>query len=194
MAAQDDNIAVIWRSRTSFADGMLIPDVVVERVTDDRLQVTQHPVESGAAISDHAYKMPITVDMEIGWADYKDGSTGGSVIQWLRLLSTQAKREPYTINTPKRIYRNMLPVQVTFADTHRTKHSIMARVRFQEIRITGVRNKQSGVGTNLQEPQSNAPPASRGNVQLQVIGQNNNPATGPRGTTQFVIPPPAPPA
>jgi soluble lytic murein transglycosylase-like protein len=46
--------------------GMIIPDVVVSEKHSDTLEITEHPVETGAAISDHAYKRPSEVVMEVG--------------------------------------------------------------------------------------------------------------------------------
>jgi hypothetical protein len=46
----------------------MIPDVVVSEKHSDTLEITEHPVETGAAISDHAYKRPSEVVMEVGFA------------------------------------------------------------------------------------------------------------------------------
>jgi hypothetical protein len=40
--------------------------VVVSEKHSDTLEITEHPVETGAAISDHAYKRPSEVVMEVG--------------------------------------------------------------------------------------------------------------------------------
>lgn len=42
-----------------------IPDVVVEERHIDDLEITQHPVERGANISDHAYKRPPELEMDM---------------------------------------------------------------------------------------------------------------------------------
>lgn len=47
--------------------GGVIPNVVIQEVHDDAVTVTQHPVEYGAAISDHAYREPSQVMMTVGW-------------------------------------------------------------------------------------------------------------------------------
>lgn len=36
--------------------GMIVPSVVVSEKHTDTLEITEHPVEVGAAIADHAYK------------------------------------------------------------------------------------------------------------------------------------------
>jgi hypothetical protein len=49
--------------------GTIIPDVTIEEQHSDRLQVTQHPVARGSPISDHAFKLPATVVMRLGWTN-----------------------------------------------------------------------------------------------------------------------------
>jgi len=44
-----------------------IPHVVIEEDHDDELIITQHPVELGAIISDHAYKKPSEVRVRCAW-------------------------------------------------------------------------------------------------------------------------------
>ena len=39
--------------------GMIVPSVVVSEKHTDTLEITEHPVEVGAAIADHAYKKPL---------------------------------------------------------------------------------------------------------------------------------------
>src|SRR4051812_36617629 len=33
----------------------------------DELEITSHPVEQGATVSDHAYKLPSSLTMQLGW-------------------------------------------------------------------------------------------------------------------------------
>jgi hypothetical protein len=47
--------------------GMIVPSVVVSEKHTDKLEITEHPVETGAAISDHAYKSPSEVIMDVGF-------------------------------------------------------------------------------------------------------------------------------
>ena len=48
--------------------GTIIPNVVVEEVHTDTLTITDHPVEQGAPITDHAFKNPAELSMRIGWS------------------------------------------------------------------------------------------------------------------------------
>ncbi len=49
--------------------GTLIPDVIVGEAHRDELIITQHPVEGGGIISDHAFLRPVEVEMQIGYSD-----------------------------------------------------------------------------------------------------------------------------
>ena len=103
--------------------GTVIPDVTIEEHFTDRAQVTQHPVASGAVISDHMYMLPRQITMKCGWSNANlvggivEGITSGSIGAALgsftetrattiynSLLALQASRTPFTLTTGKRTY------------------------------------------------------------------------------------------
>lgn len=47
----------------------IIAQAVIEEVHDDELVITEHPIEQGAAISDHSYKRPAEVVISCGWSN-----------------------------------------------------------------------------------------------------------------------------
>jgi hypothetical protein len=49
--------------------GTIIPDVTIEESHSDRLTVTQHPIVDGSPISDHAFKLPATIVMRVGFSN-----------------------------------------------------------------------------------------------------------------------------
>lgn len=59
--------------------GGTLPDIIATAVVEehhrDRLEITSHPVEIGAAISDHAYLQPPEVTITLGWSNSSDLST-----------------------------------------------------------------------------------------------------------------------
>src|SRR5260363_358530 len=57
--------SVLIRARRSI--GEIVPNVVIEEVHQDALTITEHPVEQGAAIADHAYVRPAEVVMRCGF-------------------------------------------------------------------------------------------------------------------------------
>ena len=78
-----------------FSDGWfgndILADVVIEEQHTDNLEVTQHPVERGANISDHAYKTPAVVTLYLGWSLSKADRVFMNQSGWLTAFSgTQA--------------------------------------------------------------------------------------------------------
>ncbi len=63
-------------SQRSRKIGLLVPDVVISEKHQDTLEITEHPVELGAEIADHAYKRPAEVTMEVGF------SSSGSLLDF----------------------------------------------------------------------------------------------------------------
>lgn len=61
--------------------GLIVPSVVISEKHNDMLEITEHPVEVGAAISDHAYRRPSEVVMQVGFAG------GGSLLDFLDTTS-----------------------------------------------------------------------------------------------------------
>lgn len=63
-------------------DGTSIPDIIAQAVIEERhsdvLEITEHPVEQGAAIADHAFKRPAEVTLTLGWSN--SPSNSGSLI------------------------------------------------------------------------------------------------------------------
>ena len=160
-----DNFIGAFLYSSNWSIGEVFPDVVVEASHEDRLAVTVHPVEGGGAVSDHAWVMPRSVDIRLGFADSKAGFIGASVEQYHRLLEIQAAREPIDVSTSKRSYQNMLPVAITEVTDSKTKYTCMIIVRCQEIRITNA--QQAGQG-DMRFPQSNMSQQNLGLQQAQV--------------------------
>lgn len=63
--------------------GSLTAEVTINEKHRDELAITQHPVERGAAITDHVYKLPATLTVQAGWSalyasgNKSSGSSGG---------------------------------------------------------------------------------------------------------------------
>lgn len=52
-----------------------IPQATIEERSHDELEITEHPVEQGAAIADHAYKRPAEVVIRMAWSNSPTSST-----------------------------------------------------------------------------------------------------------------------
>lgn len=116
--------------------GTIMPDVVVEEVHNDQIVVTQHPVEIGAAISDHAFKAPSRVQMKIGYSNSKGQSEGYVQQAYQELLDLAEEREPFDLFTGKRAYSNMLIDGIMVTTDVTTEFALNAVVSLREVLIT----------------------------------------------------------
>jgi len=131
--------------------GVMVPAVVVREKHTDGLEITEHPVEVGAAIADHAYKRPSEVVMDVGFAG------GGSLLDFFdttsiglstplnsmspkdvydALLKMQSDRQPLDVVTGKRKYSNMLISSLEVTTDRTTENVLSAVVTLREVIIT----------------------------------------------------------
>jgi hypothetical protein len=117
--------------------------VPFEENHSDQLEVTEHPIEQGAKISDHAFKRPAKVTVKIGWSNSTVGGTSGSSHSgtssqqvaeiYQTLLGLQASREPFPVMTGKRLYDNMLLVDLSVSTDKTSENTLMVTAVFQEV-------------------------------------------------------------
>lgn len=127
---------------------LIAPDVVVRERHSDTLEITEHPVEFGQQVADHAYKTPSEVIMEVGFAgggsllDMASTLTGTSLLgkspkeQYQALLDLQNKRTPFDVVTGKRIYKNMLLQGIEVTTDVKTENVLSAVLTLREVLIT----------------------------------------------------------
>lgn len=142
-------------SLTGSAYTVYVFDAVLELEHAQELQVTTHPVQTGADINSHAYLMPAELMMSIGMSDamaayqgtnvqgvqataFSGGSTK-SVSAYQTMLALQAQRSLLTITTRLRTYANMLITRITPREDYRTITGLRMRVEFRQI-LTGTIN------------------------------------------------------
>ncbi len=159
--------------------GGVIPDVVIEEGHRDGAIITALPVETGAAITDHAFLRPAEVEMRCGFSNSSHGDPGYARSVYDALRRLQASRRPFTVYTGKRRYKDMLIGDLGVTTDARTENVLAVAVRLQQVII--VATKTTGTGTNTAAAgASQANPTSTGSVQnkgeIQPI-----PATVPPG-------------
>lgn len=113
------------------------------------LKITSNPVETGAALVDHAYLEPAQITMDIMMSDVHrsavlsrdqfDGSWSRSVDAWNILSKIQSDRIPVSVNTRLGFYDNMLIQSLEANDNTETFRSLKATVTLVEIPIARVR-------------------------------------------------------
>lgn len=108
--------------------------VTLEEIASDDLEITQHPVQQGATITDHAYLKPATVSIKIMFnaADAPLAET------YAKLRQLQASREPFDVVTGKRAYKNMLFKSLGQTNDAQTENVLSISAELQEIFVVQV--------------------------------------------------------
>jgi len=164
MAIIDDNFALITTGARQI--GTLIPDVVVRETMRDEMVITDHPVERGAAISDHAFIRPVEVEMQIGWSDSTGGYVGYARDAYDALLALQKTREPFELTTGKRSYQNMLISSLSVQTDERSENILMVTARIREVIIVSTQTT-SAPNSAQANPAKTGATANTGQQQLK---------------------------
>jgi hypothetical protein len=149
--------------------GFIIPDIVVEENARDELTITQHPVERGAAIADHAFVMPSRVEMRCGFSDSGNGD-GYSEQVYEELLSLQRQREPFDLLTGKRAYNDMLIRGLSQMTDEKTETSLFITVSLEKVILVSTESTSSG---DQSMPEKTASSTNIGSIQTQGAGNWN---------------------
>ncbi len=143
---------VFTLSTSVTAQTTYIFDAVLTLEHAQRLTKTQHPVQTGANLSSHAYLEPAELVMYVGMSDVMQSYSAGrdpaqppyvqpwagnsaskSVNAYQQLLALQASRQPLTITTRLRTYTNMLITSLPPVEDYRTVAGLRLRVAFSQI-------------------------------------------------------------
>lgn len=129
-------LTALFRQGRSIAG--IVPNLVVEETHNDELTITDHPIEQGAAISDHAFKNPAQVNVRYGWSNssgfFDIGSPSPDDV-YKQLLALQATREPFDMVTGKRRYRNMLFKSLAVTTDATSENSLMVTATLRQVII-----------------------------------------------------------
>lgn len=115
--------------------GGIVAQVTIDEQASDDIQITEHPVEQGAPIADHAFKRPAVVTIRAGWSrQYAWDLSAESGVYGL-LLSWQASLLPFDIYTGKRHYTNMLIERLQVTTDNHTEFALMATIACRQVII-----------------------------------------------------------
>lgn len=125
--------------------GPMIANVTVEEIHNDEVEITQHPVERTADITDHAYPLPPTLVVRIGYAPAGAGGGGffgllpgvgdpvslNSIYQ--QFLDLKDARELMEVQTGKRVYQDMLIKSLAVTTDQDTENALFITVTLQHV-------------------------------------------------------------
>jgi hypothetical protein len=176
---------------SNLQETVIVADAVVEEEGDDEMVITDHPIEVGATVSDHAFKLPSKLGLIYAWAlgstqnSNTDPGTGEVTKDpdflkniYQQMLTLQASATLCVVNTGKRIYQNMLIRTLSMRTDKETENSLTLRVEMKEIILVTTQLVNQTPASQQAFPQKTAPTINQGAVSLQP-GTNFNPAELP---------------
>lgn len=161
--------------------GSFIADCTVEENHTDELAITEHPVEQGAAISDHSYKRPSVVTIRAGWTNSSFQAFGNpNYVQqvYAAILALQSTREPFDILTGKRQYTSMLLARLSETTNENTENALLLTMEFKQVIITTTQTVTVPDTSVMKTPQATAANQNTGAKSL-VPGSGYNATATP---------------
>jgi len=147
----------------------------LEEIYHDTLQITEHPVEAGASITDHSFKRPSDLLLRCGWSNsnlkailgaIESIFTGGTMSKsdyvtgvYSQLLKLQQDRVPASITTTLRQYDNMLLAGIGVTRDQRTSQILLVEATFREVILVSTQS------TSLPAKEDQASPEATAEVQ-----------------------------
>lgn len=142
----------------------LVADAVLEEMHEDELVLTDHPIQYGSVITDHAFKLPSRVTLTYGWSqspsslasvretfsstvtDVQSATTLRGQVQALygtaringyydRLRTLQTDRVVFSIVTGRRKYDNMMLVSLSLVTDKDTENAMVVRAVCREVQF-----------------------------------------------------------
>jgi hypothetical protein len=157
------------------AQTVYVFDAAMRAQHEQQAAVTLNPVQTGAAISDHAYVIPPRLTVEIAMSDSMQSFTLGqwsdgasrSVSAYSTLLAIQQRRLPVSVATRLRAYDNMIITSVQAEETVQTKHALKALVTFTQVLTASIEVTHSSINFDV-NPANSALPQTTGQT---IVGQ-----------------------
>jgi Dit-like tail protein len=109
--------------------------VTISESAVDVIEITQHPIQQGAPIADHAFKKPYSVSIRML---FTDNLTLSLKSVYINLLTLQSTFVPFNVTTPKRTYRNVLLASLSQTTDKKTENCLAINATFQQVIIVPV--------------------------------------------------------
>lgn len=121
-------------------------DAFLKMEHTSRLTITDHPVQTGASVSDHAFLQPHELSMDVAMSNVNESIVPGqfsggysrSVQAFYVLKDLQQMRVPIQVHTRLGLYRNMLIEVLTAPDDYTTLDGLRCTVTLREIIVAQV--------------------------------------------------------
>lgn len=170
--------------------GAIAIQATLEETMDHELQVTEHPVQSGASITDHSFREPVQITLRCAWSNASVEAALGAVSNlfaggalsaadyvsgiYSQLIRLQQSRLLFSVVGTLRTYDNMLMTSLSVDRDKDTSQALMVTVTCKEIILVSTQVTNAPTAAQLLSPQDNQATADTG-TQSVVPG---NPSPG----------------
>ncbi|EIL88525.1 hypothetical protein UU9_12278 [Rhodanobacter fulvus Jip2] len=145
----------------------IVPQVTIQEHHRDEVALTDHPIDSGAPVTDHAFSRPSELLMTIGWSDAASffdvgGSSNNAEDAYPALLELMNQRSPLGVVTGKRTYDNMVIVSLDTVTDAKTNSTLVIEVGMRQVIIVETATTTLAPVTQQQEPEKTAESVDQG--------------------------------
>jgi Dit-like tail protein len=174
--------------------GGITVQATIEEVMTDTLEVTENPVEAGAAVTDHSFIKPAQLVMRCGWSNSSQGAfitAVSGVLQSLfsggqpspsdfvsgiysQLLALQQSRQLFTVSTTIRQYTSMLMPSLVLTRDEKTSQALMVTLTMKQFIIVNTQTTTLPPTANQANPASTAETTNAGPL-ATIAGQTPAP-------------------
>jgi hypothetical protein len=161
---------IVFRQRNI---GGFVADVTIREDHEDELVVTENPVEQGAEITDHSFKAPARLTVEVGYSNSSLAALANpNYVQdvYAQFLGLQASRQPFDVITGKRLYSNMLITMLHTTSDKDTENAMFLSVKMREVILVNTQTVSVPPNANMSNPASNGATQNLGTSQPQFAG------------------------
>jgi hypothetical protein len=146
--------------------GGLYAQVTIDEQHTDEVQITDHPVEAGAPISDHAFSRPQQIAITAGWSKATAYDLSAESGVYGLLLSLQTSFQPFDIYTGKRHYKNMLIERLAVTTDQHNEFTLIANIVCRQVIIVNTTSTtvagKSDQNSDQTDPDKTATPKGNG--------------------------------
>jgi hypothetical protein len=153
--------------------GGFVADVTIREDHEDELVVTENPVEQGAEITDHSFKAPARLTVEVGYSNSSLASFGDpnyASDAYAQFLALQASRQPFDVITGKRVYTNMLITMLHTTTDKDTENVLFLSVKMRQVILVNTQTVSVPPNASMNTPSKTGAPQNLGVAQPQFAG------------------------
>ena len=144
------------------------------------LEVTDNPIETGALVSDHAFMLPLRVQITAGVSDILTpsgnpaygGGSGRAQTAFQLLTELQKAAEPFIVQTGLKVYENMVCESIRTSQDRDSANILYFTASLREVLIVETESTTYPPRAGGSTTQQASKPVNRGETQGRQVNQS----------------------